>query len=256
MKNGFFDRLLVYLYVLLTLIIIAVMALQAFGVDLFGAFIDGLRSNAPGLLWRLILIGVCAVIALRGVYVAVVITPSRKKKNGFITITSDDGGQVRISLPAIREMCRQAISGVEGLKDVNINVAESQETLAMNVSMDVESGVHVPSVTAAMKSAIKRNIEMSCGIGVSSVVVDVKNVLPGKEPPLGAINYPAKAEPAPAQPAAQPEIEIERETVESIVYEDIAAEESAVEANEQPEDQEIALTLEAPAEEEQGEVEA
>lgn len=252
MKNGFFDRLLVYLYVLLTLIIVAVLSLQAFGVDLIDSFIKGLQVNAPGIFWRLIFIGICAIVALLGVFVAVIVTPSRNRKNGFISITSDDGGQVRISLPAIREMSRQAISSIDGLKDVNINVAESQETLAINVSMDVESGVHVPSVTAAMKNAIKRNIETSCGIGVSSVVVDVKNVLPGKEPPLGVINYPAKKEEAPAVP----EVEIERQTVESIDFAEIAKEDVSAEEPVHNEDQEIILTLETPAQEEQPETEA
>lgn len=183
MKNGFWDRVLIYLYVLLTLLIVVATGLRAFGLDLVGGFIEGLRANVPGLFWRLILIGVCALIALLGAFVAVVVTPSRVRKRNFITLNADNGGQVRIALPAIRQMAMQAIAGVAGLKDVDIDVSESgDDAIEVSVAMDVEGGVHVPTVTLNMQSAIRGNIEKNCGVNVRSVTVDVKSVLPGVEP--------------------------------------------------------------------------
>lgn len=180
MKTGFWDRALIYLYVLLTLVVVVALALRAFSVDLIGMFIEGLRLNAPGLFWRLIVLGISAVVAILGAYVAVVITPSRKK-NSFVTINSNGGSEVRISLPAIREMAKQAISGIGGLKDVVIDVSGSNDALSIGVAMDVESSVHVPSVTMDMQNAIMKNIEKHCGVAVRTVTVDVKNVLPGSE---------------------------------------------------------------------------
>lgn len=183
MKNGFWDRVLIYLYVLLTLLIVVATGLRVFGLDLVGGFIEGLRANVPGLFWRLILIGVCALIALLGAFVAVVVTPSRVRKRNFITLNADNGGQVRIALPAIRQMAMQAIAGVAGLKDVDIDVSESgDDAIEVSVAMDVEGGLHVPTVTLNMQSAIRGNIEKNCGVNVRSVTVDVKSVLPGVEP--------------------------------------------------------------------------
>lgn len=182
MKNGFWDRMLIYLYVLLTLLIVAAIGLRAFGFDLIGNFIANLSAGVPGIFWRLILLGVCVLILLLGVFAAVVITPSRVRKRNFITLNADNGGQVRIALPALRQMTTQAIAGMVGLRDVEINVAESgDDAIAVSVAMDVEGGVHVPTVTMSMQSAIRETIEKNCGVNVRSVTVDVRAVLPDIE---------------------------------------------------------------------------
>lgn len=239
MKTGFWDRVLVYLYVLVTLAMIVAVALRAFGLDLVACLIDGLKINAPGLIWRVILIGVCALVGVLGVYVAVIVTPSRARKNDFINLSSDNGGQVRIALPAIRQMAKQAIAGIEGLQDVVINVGEESDAIVVNVSMDVESGVHVPTVTMSMQGAIKRNIERNCGVNVRGVTVTVKDVLPGTVVSETVI--------IPKQP-----VEAEAEAVEDAIIETVeenekAEEETAYEAEDGEE--EILLTLDAPEEE-------
>lgn len=177
MKTGFWDRILIYLYLLITLIVTAVIMLRAFGLDLIQLFIDGLDANMPGIFWRIIFIGICVMIGLLGVYAVSAITP-RRRKHDFVTLNSDDGGKVMVSLPAIREMAGQSIRNIKGLEAVVIDVTEASDSIRVNVNMDVESGVHVPSVTADMKRSIKTNIERSCGVDVSSVNVEVRRVLP------------------------------------------------------------------------------
>lgn len=231
MKNGFWDRALIYLYVLLTLMIVAAAGLRAFGLDLIGGFIEGLRSSVPGFLWRLILIGVCAMIALLGIYVAVAVTPSRVRKRNFITLNADNGGQVRIALPAIRQMVMQAIADMAGLKDVDVDVSESgDDSIAVRVAMDVECGVHVPTVTMNMQSAIRGNIEKNCGVNVRSVTVDVKSVLPCVET---AAEVCAAMDEEPAfQPATE---EIESEAEMATYEEATATDEPSAQAQEVPE---------------------
>lgn len=252
MKTGFWDRVLVYLYVLITLVIVAAVALRAFGLDLVGCMIEGLKLNAPGLIWRIILIGVSALVAVLGVYVGVVITPSRAKKSSFINLSSDNGGQVRIALPAIRQMATQAIAGIEGLQDVVINIGEEADAVAVNVTMDVESGVHVPTVTMNMQSAIRRNIERNCGVNVRSVTVTVKDVLPGAEPVFAA--KPANEEPAAVIIRDEPEIVEEKEDnvfepadmQPGYTEEPVEEAEEIAEAESDGEEDEIVLTLDAP----------
>lgn len=218
MKNGFWDRVLIYLYVLLTLLIVVAAGLRAFGLDLVGGFIEGLRANVPGIFWRLILIGVCALIALLGVFVAVVVTPSRVRKRNFITLNADNGGQVRIALPAIRQMAMQAIAGVAGLEDVEVDVVESgDDAIAVSVAMDVEGGVHVPTVTMNMQSAIRGNIEKNCGVNVRSVTVDVKSVLPGIEAVMAEAHVAMDREPAPQPVIEAVESEPEAEAADEVI---------------------------------------
>jgi len=259
MKTGFWDRVLVYLYVLITLVVVVAVALRAFGLDLVGCMIEGLKVNAPGLIWRIILIGVSALVAVLGVYVGVVVTPSRNKKSNFISLSSDNGGQVRIALPAIRQMASQAIAGIEGLQDVVINIGEEADAVVVNVAMDVENGVHVPTVTMNMQSAIRRNIEHNCGVNVRSVTVTVKDVLPGSEPIVAAAE-PVKAEPAVMAVQEEPVVSEEKEdnVFEPACEQTECAEETEEEAEEiaeaeaDGEEDEIVLTLDASASEDEG----
>lgn len=257
MKTGFWDRVLVYLYVIITLVLTVSAALRAFGFDLIGAMIEGLRANAPGLIWRLIMIGICALVCVLGVYVFVVVTPSKRKKGNFINISTENGGQVRISLPAVRQLANQAIAGIDGLQDVAINVGEDDDAVVVNVAMDVESGVHVPSVTMNIQSAIKRNIERNCGVSVKSVTVTVKNVLPGE---AAAVSFEETARDVEIKPVdndiaviVEPEEFPAEEVEEAICVEEpeqYAAEEEA------EEEEEIVLTLDKPVSEEETQEEA
>lgn len=237
MKTGFWDRLLIYLYVLISLVMTAAMLMRAFGIDLVDMFIQGLDANMPGLFWRLIVIGLCGMIGILGVYVAVVITPSRKKHN-FVTLSSDEGGQVLVSLPAIREMAGQAIRNTKGLEAVVINVTEASDSICVNVNMDVECGVHVPTVTTNMKRAIKTNIERNCGVNVQSVTVEVRNVLPSAEAShIEEVEVvPVVTPDIPVQPVIEPAKETEETAIAPVdVVEtetEAAAEECKAEAEE------------------------
>ncbi len=244
MKTGFWDRVLVYLYVLITLIIVAATALLSIGIDIIDMLIEGLSSNMPGLFWRLIVAGLGVLIILLGVYVSVVITPSRKRKNNFITISSDNGGQVRVSLPAIREMAGQAIKNVKGLEDISISIVEASDAIEVNVAMDVESGVHVPTVTMNMQRAIKTNIERNCGINVRSVTVDVKNVLTSADSAAYEEVEVVPVVSADASPANEEEVIIAEDALivqeEDIITEadDVASEETTEETEISEEDSE------------------
>ena len=211
MKNGFWDRMLIYLYVLLTVLVVITVSLRAFGLDLVSCFIATLQVNAPGILWRLIVLGVAILITLLGICAAVLITPSRKNSRNFVALSSDNGGQVRISLPAVRELARQAIAGISGLQGVAINVSEADEALAVNVAMDVEGGVHVPTVTMNMQTAIRKNIERNCGINVRSVTVDVKSVIPGTGV-IAADEVPVKPVPGLSEMMIESEAEVKEAT--------------------------------------------
>ena len=99
MKTGFLDRVLIYLFSLIAACLAVLAALRAFGLDLVETFFEGLSAAAPGLLWKLIVSGLAAVVVLLAVYAMVVVTPSRKKKSAFVTLNADENGQVRVALP-------------------------------------------------------------------------------------------------------------------------------------------------------------
>lgn len=194
MKNGFWDRVLIFLYVLLTVALVALLGLQVFGIDLFAPFYDGLAAQAPGLLWKLIVCGIGAIVALLGIFVLVAIMPGKKVKRDFITLTNDENGQVRIALPALKEMAAQAVGSAAGVKDMAVDISEAGDAITVAIALDVLSGTHVPTVTMNMQRAVRAYIQMNCGVAVKDVSVVINSVLPAPEG--------AKVDPRPAEETA------------------------------------------------------
>jgi uncharacterized alkaline shock family protein YloU len=200
MKNGFWDRVLIFLYVLLTVALVALLGLQVFGIDLFVPFYEGLEAQAPGLLWKLIVCGIGTVVSLLGIFVLVAIMPGKKMKRDFITLTNDENGQVRIALPALKEMAAQAVGSAAGVKDMAVDIAEAGDAITVAIALDVVSGTHVPTITMNMQRAVRSYIQMNCGVAVKNVSVVIHSVLPAPEG--------ATVEPRPVAEAAPEKVTI------------------------------------------------
>ncbi len=252
MKNGFWDRVLIFLYVLLTVALVALLGLQVFGIDLFAPFYDGLAAQAPGLLWKLIVCGIGAIVALLGIFVLVAIMPGKKVKRDFITLTNDENGQVRIALPALKEMAAQAVGSAAGVKDMVVDISEAGDAITVAIALDIVSGTHVPTVTMNMQRAVRAYIQMNCGVAVKDVSVVINSVLPAPE---GVRVEPQPAqEPAPEKVTIIPKTEpVEQSEEREIVFAPVilpADEEEAGDAAEADEVEEPAGTDE-PAETEE-----
>ncbi len=181
MKNGFWDRVLIFLYVLITVALVALMCLQVFGTDLFTPFYDGLAAQAPGILWKLIVCGIGAIIALLGLFVLIAIMPPKKAQREFITLTNDENGQVKIALPALREMAAQAVGDAAGIKDMAVDITDAGDAITIAIALDIKSGTHVPTVTMNMQRAVRSYIQVNCGIAVKDVSVVINSMIPATE---------------------------------------------------------------------------
>lgn len=181
MKNGFWDRVLIFLYVLLTVALAALMGLQVFGIDLITPFYNNLEAQAPGLIWKLIVCGIGAIVVLLGIFVLMAIIPAKKAKREFITLTNDENGQVKIALPALREMAAQAVDDASGIKDMAVDISDAGDAITIAISLDIVSGTHVPTVTMNMQRAVRSYIQMNCGVAVKDVSVVINSVIPAPE---------------------------------------------------------------------------
>ena len=181
MKNGFWDRVLIFLYVLLTVALAALIGLQVFGIDLITPFYNNLEAQAPGLIWKLIVCGIGAIVVLLGIFVLMAIIPAKKAKREFITLTNDENGQVKIALPALREMAAQAVDDASGIKDMAVDISDAGDAITIAISLDIVSGTHVPTVTMNMQRAVRSYIQMNCGVAVKDVSVVINSVIPAPE---------------------------------------------------------------------------
>lgn len=175
MKTSFWDRVLMFLYVLIVLAFGVCMALRPFGVDLLGNMFAGIEQSAGRFLTLLIGLGLAAIVALLSVYMLMMIFHKGKRRvpSSFVSVDPGDGGQVHIALSALAQMARQAVGRVKDVRDMKIDVAGDGDAVAVTVSLTLAANAHVPTVTKNMRNAIRNSIESNCGVAVRDVEIIV-----------------------------------------------------------------------------------
>ena len=74
MKTSFWDKVLMFLYVLIALAFAVCMALRSFGVDLLGGMFAGLEHTAGHFLSVLIGLGLTAIVVLLSAYMVMMLS--------------------------------------------------------------------------------------------------------------------------------------------------------------------------------------
>ena len=231
MKLTIGKRILMFFHWLLSLLICAAFAAYLirpqFVTDLYGRVTGKLNPT------QITIIGI-AILAIYVVLAVIVLCTifQRRKGNdrGFITVDSSDTGRVRIAVSAIEQMVRQAVISIDGISDMKIAIESQDDAILINIIATLINGCHVPTVTMNMQQAIRKFVEMNCGVAVRAVSISINAVSGATEggrrrgrkanaenPPMptaypeanpSASNYAEppvyKPEPEPVQPAAAP----------------------------------------------------
>ena len=218
MKTSFWDKVLMFLYVLIALAFAVCMALRSFGVDLLGGMFAGLEHTAGHFLSVLIGLGLTAIVVLLSAYMVMMIFGRNKKRvpASFITVNSEDGAQVHMSLTALSQMARQAIGRVPDVKEMKIGVSNEGEEVSVTVDLTLKANAHVPTVTKNMQKAIRTSIESNCGVAVRDVEIVVSSLAGADVKPewkkprwkLGRKDKEESVEAVAAQEAAEPVAEV------------------------------------------------
>ena len=179
MKTSFWDRILMFLYVLITLAFGACMVLQLFGGDPIGTLFAGLERSAGWFLTMLIGLGLAAILALMSVYMLMMIFRRQKPESEapFVGVSDGEGGDVRIALPALAQMARQAVGRVEGVREMRVDVSPEDDAVSVEVELTLDVGARVSSVTKDMKRTIRKSLETNCGVEVRDVRITVSSVV-------------------------------------------------------------------------------
>lgn len=137
--------------------------------------IGAAEANAIG-------IALLAVYALISALTAVILFSGNRQKGerGFITVDSSDAGRTRIAMGAVEQMIRQAVRGVEGIVEMKSGIVNGEDAISINVSVTIQSGAHVPTVTMNIQRAIRSYIELNCGVAVREVSVSVNALESGE----------------------------------------------------------------------------
>ena len=175
MKTSFWDKVLMFLYVLIALAFSVCMALRGFGVDLLGAMFAGLEQGAGRFLSMVIGLGLAAIVVLLSAYMLMMLFGKGKKRvpTSFVPVESADGSQVHMSLTALAQMARQAIGRSTEIKDMKITVTSDGDAVSVAVELILRATAHVPTVTRNMQESIRNAIEKNCGVTVRDVQIVV-----------------------------------------------------------------------------------
>ena len=175
MKKSFWDKVLMFLYVLITLAFGICMALQSFGVDLLGGMFAGIERGAGRFLTVLVGLGLGAIVVLLSAYMVMALFCKGKKRvpASFVSVNSDDGAQVHMSLAALSQMARQAIGRVPEAKELKVSVTSEDNEVSVKVELILKASAHVPTVTKNMQKSIRNSLETNCGVTVRDVEIVV-----------------------------------------------------------------------------------
>ena len=226
MKTSFWDKVLMFLYVLIALAFSVCMALRGFGVDLLGAMFAGLEQGAGRFLSMVIGLGLAAIVVLLSAYMLMMLFGKGKKRvpTSFVPVESEDGSQVHMSLTAISQMARQAIGRVPDVKDMKICVQSEGDAVSLSVELILKASAHVPTVTKNMQKSIRDAIEKNCGVTVRDVQIVVSALSgPDAKPEWKKPNWKAgrrgkkeSVEAIAAQEAAEPVPEVPESAGEGV----------------------------------------
>lgn len=225
MKLDLGKRIMLFVHWLVSLLLAALMILMISGVG------DGIRSALSSGVGLIVFIAfVILYLLLAAVIVHMLCKREASAERGFITVDSSETGKVRISVPAIEQMVKQAVRSVDGIADMKINVDSVDEAIDIQMNVTMVNGSHVPTVTLSMQRAIRRYVEMNSGVAVHAVSISIQAVTA----PADGMKRPKRSALKPALPAQPVTEEVPAEEPDAVEYEEYPVEvEAAAEMNEE-----------------------
>lgn len=219
MKLTVGKRILMFFHWLMSLLICAVFATYLIKPELVLDYYH--RFTAKLNQTQILVIGIALLaiyVILAVVQICLIFHRGKRNTRGFITVDSSDTGRVRISVAAIEQMVRQAVLNIDGISDMKIAIESLDDAIGINIAATLINGSHVPTVTMNMQQAIRKFVEMNCGVAVRTVSININGVTNAPDntrrrgrkahaevPPVPAVPEPeTPVYPEPVQPAPEP----------------------------------------------------
>jgi uncharacterized alkaline shock family protein YloU len=170
------DRLLLFIYTLITLIASVVLLAAAFAwvpEERATSAVQQLYHDMPTA-YTAIAIGLLVlVISLRFLYV----TLRRGRAQAPSIDQRTDFGDIRISLDTVENLSLKAASRSRGVKDVKARVRVSPAGIEIDIRALVDGESSIPELSEDMQRSVKELVEEITGIPVATVTVFVANIV-------------------------------------------------------------------------------
>ena len=96
--------------------------------------------------------------------------------------TPSQGGEVRISQEALREIVERSAAELSGVLQVQSGLKERETGLEINIFCQFEQGVLIPQTSGELQTKVKRDIELYTGMTVTEVKVLVRRLEKARPP--------------------------------------------------------------------------
>ncbi|MVP00155.1 alkaline shock response membrane anchor protein AmaP [Paenibacillus lutrae] len=172
------DRLLLFLYSLVILLISAIAVLAAFQLIpvrtteyyLGYVFDRGFTWEKVAVITGGILI---FLLSLRFFYISV----RRSRTQASSIDQRSEIGDIRISVETVENLSLKAAGRTRGVRDLRARVKVSEAGLDINIRTVVDGESSIPEITEEMQNAVKSHVEEITGIPVAHVSVYVANIV-------------------------------------------------------------------------------
>ena len=167
MKIKFFDRFLLFLGAVLT--ILAGIALAITGLQFAGVFAE----TVP--LWvRVICIVVGVILIAFGAYV--IAFPHRySSTHGEFVVQRTDSGELRIAVKAIENLVQKCLDLHEEIYPQSMRIINGREGVVVDLTVSLANNISIPLAVASLQKQIKQYLVASSGIEVKEVRVSVES---------------------------------------------------------------------------------
>lgn len=209
MKLNAGKRVLMFFHWLLSLLICAGLVAYLVFPEYVMTIYDKLVASVGLLNMKIIGAAILAIyLILAIVQICMILRRRRRAERGFITVDSSDTGRTRIAISAIEQMVRQSVHSIDGISEMKISIDSKDDSIVIAIVASIVNGCHVPTITMNMQNAIRKFVEMNCGVAVQQVLISINAVTsPSDTPRRRRLMRGKKLNPTvvPATPSATPE---------------------------------------------------
>ncbi len=183
MKVRVFDRILIFLVVLLLLALAGAIVLYAYGIVPVDTITFYLKAYQGYWINTVIFTAVAAVlflIALR-LFVSACRRDVPKRQSNTAVIGLTESGSVTIALSTVQALAKQYVLSYPDVQTAHLWVKTlEQGTLDVSVKMAVNQGVNIPELTRQVQGGLCEMIQQTTGLKVETASVLVDNSISPK----------------------------------------------------------------------------
>lgn len=160
-------RLVLFIYNLIMLALAGTIIAVSTGWDQPLSYLDRALVSTEGR----ILLGVVGIIIGFAVLILLVWGLKPDKRSDTIVVNTGLGGEVSISIAAVKAIIMKAVRQVEGIKELRPEVYNSSRGVTIKLHTMINPEQSAPEVAQSLQDAVRENLDKFAGLQVTEIKV-------------------------------------------------------------------------------------